>query len=304
VRTLADEALAEKICQDGIDILMDLTMHMARNRLPLFARKPAPVQVTWLAYPGSTGLDTIGYRITDSFMDPPSLGTWGYSEQSVRLPDSWCCYDPMSELPQVPVQTPHWGGFVRFGSLNNFCKLNEPLLRLWARVLVAVPGSRLLLLAAEGGHREALRKTFETMGVEGHRVEFCANYPRDEYLRLYERIDIALDPLPYNGITTTLDALWMGVPVVSLTGKTAAGRAGLSILSNIGLPELAALSEEEFVRIATELANDLPRLAQLRSTLRQRMEQSPLMDAPRFARNIEVAYREMWCKWCREEPPC
>ncbi len=293
-----DEALAEKIRQDGIDVLVDLTMHMANNRLPLFARKPAPVQVTWLAYPGSTGLDTIDYRITDAWMDPPSHGTAGYSEESVRLPDSWCCYDPMSDLAPTPVETQQWGRFVRFGSLNNSCKFNEPLLSVWARLLVAVPDSRLLLLLVEGAHQKAVRRTMELMGVEGSRIEFVGKCPRDEYLRLYDQIDIALDPLPYNGITTTCDAAWMGVPVVSLTGKTAAGRAGLSLLSMLGLPELATHSPEECVRVASGLAHDLPRLAALRSTLRERMKASPLMDGPRFARSMEAAYRTMWRKWC------
>jgi predicted O-linked N-acetylglucosamine transferase (SPINDLY family) len=298
VTDLSNEALAEKIRGDQIDILVDLTMHMAGNRLPLFARKPAPVQVTWLAYPGSTGLDAIDYRLTDAFMDPPSADGSIYSEESVRLPDSWCCYDPMSTHPQSPVETEQCGRFVRFGSLNNFCKFNEPVMRLWAEVLAAVPGSRLMLLAPEGGHRGKLRKAIEALGIAGHRLEFCDYCPRDEYLRLFDRIDIALDPLPYNGITTTLDALWMGVPVVSLAGKTAAGRAGLSLLSTVGLPELAAHDREQFIQVAKSLAQDFPRLAAKRAGLRERMEKSPLMDGRRFARAMEAAYREMWRKWC------
>jgi predicted O-linked N-acetylglucosamine transferase (SPINDLY family) len=298
VTALSNEALAEKIRGDGIDILVDLTMHMAGNRLPLFARKPAPVQVTWLAYPGSTGLDAIDYRLTDAFMDPPSADDAIYPEASVRLPDSWCCYDPMSILPPSPVDTAQSGSFVRFGSLNNFCKLNGPVLRLWAAVLAAVPYSRLLLLAPEGGHREKLRATMETMGIAGQRLEFCDTCPRDEYLRLYDRIDIALDPLPYNGITTTLDALWMGVPVVSLAGETAAGRAGLSLLSTVGLPELATHDTEQFTQVATSLAQDRARLAAMRAALRERMEKSPLMDGRRFARAMQAAYREMWRRWC------
>jgi predicted O-linked N-acetylglucosamine transferase (SPINDLY family) len=301
-----DEKLAEKIRHDGIDILVDLTMHMAHNRLPLFARKPAPVQVTWLAYPGSTGLETIDYRITDAYQDPPSSGTEGYSEQGVRLPDSWCCYDPMSEIEPVPAEAEREGGFVRFGSLNNFCKLNDPLLRTWVRLLTEVPESRLVLLAAEGSPREDLLRALEAMGVDGGRVEFVGRCSREQYLRSYDRIDIALDTLPYNGITTTLDALWMGVPVVSLTGNTAAGRVGLSLLTTLGLPELATTTPDEFVRIAAGLAGDLPRLNQLRSTLRERMQASPLMDAPGFARDIEAAYRTMWRTWCEqpEAPPC
>jgi predicted O-linked N-acetylglucosamine transferase (SPINDLY family) len=303
---LSDEELAGKIRHDGIDILVDLTMHMADNRLLLFARKPAPVQVTWLAYPGSTGLETIDYRITDTWMDPPSHGTDGYSEESIRLPDSWCCFDPMSDLPPVPVETAHRGDFVRFGSLNNICKLNEPLLEIWARLLTDVPGSRLALLAPEGGERERVWKLFGRQGIDRERIEFVGRCSRDEYLRLYDRIDIALDPLPYNGITTTLDALWMGVPVVSLAGRTAAGRAGLSLLSTVGLPELATKDPDGFVRIASGLANDLPRLTELRSTLRGMMQASPLMDASGFARDMEAAYRNMWRTWCEqsESQPC
>lgn len=298
VTALSNEALAEKIRGDRIDILVDLTMHMAGNRLPLFARKPAPVQVTWLAYPGSTGLEAIDYRLTDAFMDPPSADHQGYSEESVRLPDSWCCYDPMSNLPPSPVETAQSGRFVRFGSLNNFCKFNAPVMRLWAEVLAAVPDSRLLLLAPEGDHREKLREAMETLRIASQRLEFCNNCPRDEYLRLYDRIDIALDPLPYNGITTTLDALWMGVPVVSLAGKTAAGRAGLSLLSTVGLPELATHNREQFIQVAMSLAQDRPKLAEMRSVLRQRMEESPLMDGRRFARAMEATYRGMWRTWC------
>jgi predicted O-linked N-acetylglucosamine transferase (SPINDLY family) len=295
---LGNEELAEKIRRDGIDILVDLTMHMAENRLLLFARKPAPVQVTWLAYPGSTGLETIDYRITDAWIDPPSLGTDGYSEESIRLPDSWCCYDPMCDIAPVPIETAHRGDFVRFGSLNNFCKLNEVLLSIWAQLLRAVPGSRLLLLAPEGSARKHRLELFKREAVDSGRIEFASSCPRNEYLRLYDQIDIALDPLPYNGITTTLDALWMGVPVVSVIGKTASGRVGLSLLSTIGLPEFATKTPDEFVQVASGLAQDLPRLAGLRSTLRGRIEASPLMDAPRFARGIEAAYRESWRKWC------
>ncbi len=299
VLEMDNEALAEKIRHDGMDILVDLTMHMGGGvRLPVFARKPAPVQVTWLAYPGSTGLREMDYRITDSFMDPPGGSTEGYSEESIRLPDSWCCYDPLCDIPPSPVQTAHWGRFIRFGSLNNFCKNNHETLRIWARVLGAVPGSRLLLMAARGGHRDSLCRTLERMGVEGSRIEFAESCPREEYLRLYDQIDIALDPLPYNGITTTCDALWMGVPVVSLAGNTAAGRAGLGLLSTAGLPELATGSEEEFTGICSSLAHDLPRLGVLRSTIRRRLLASPLSDFPGFARNMESAYRSMWRKWC------
>jgi predicted O-linked N-acetylglucosamine transferase (SPINDLY family) len=189
-------------------------------------------------------------------------------------------------------------GRVTFGCLNNFSKVNELVLAVWAKILRAVPNSRLLLHAHEGSHREQALQRIAREGIDRNRIEFVGYMPAEKYLALYRRIDIALDTFPYGGGTTTCDALWMGVPVVSRVGNTAVGRGGLSILSNIGLPELAEDSDETYVRQASELARDLPRLNNLRSTLRRRMEQSPLMDAPRFARNIEAAYRRMWRKWC------
>jgi len=189
-------------------------------------------------------------------------------------------------------------GAVTFGCLNNFCKVNEPVLRLWARVLGKVAGSSLLLLARVGSHRQRTLETLEREGVDARRVKFVENRSRRDYLELYHRVDIVLDTFPYNGHTTSLDALWMGVPVVSLAGETPVSRAGLSQLTNLGLPELVARSETEFVNIADRLARDFPRLAQLRATLRGRMQTSVLMDAPRFTRQIEQAYRSMWERWC------
>jgi predicted O-linked N-acetylglucosamine transferase (SPINDLY family) len=191
-------------------------------------------------------------------------------------------------------------GHITFGCLNNFCKVSEPVLAAWAKLLRNVPNSRLLMHAHEGSHRDRLQQRLEQEGIQRDRVRFVTMKPKEKYFDLYRQIDLALDTFPYCGGTTTCDALWMGVPVVSLVGNTAVGRAGLSILSNVGLPELLARSDDEYVRIATELANDLPRLSHLRSTLQQRMQQSPLMDAPRFARNIEAAYRQMWRYWCAE----
>jgi predicted O-linked N-acetylglucosamine transferase (SPINDLY family) len=296
---LADEALAAMIQQDQIDILVDLKLHTANNRLLVFARKPAPVQVTWLGYPGSTGLDTIDYRLSDPYLDPPGTDESVYSERTVRLPDCFWCYDPLDgrEIPckALPALA---NGWVTFGCLNNFCKVNEAVLRLWAQVLRAAPSSRLLLLTPVGAARAQVLKLLEGEAIAPERIEFVPVQPRHQYLQSYHRIDLGLDTFPCNGHTTSLDSFWMGVPVVTFVGQTAMGRAGSSVLSNLGLPELAARSEEEYVRIASELAADLPRLGRLRSTLRQRMEQSPLMDAPRFARNLEAAYRQMWRRWC------
>jgi len=177
-------------------------------------------------------------------------------------------------------------------------KVNERALKLWARALRAVKDSRLLMRSPAGSHRQQTLQALEREGVEARQVEFVEARPRREYLEFYHGLDIVLDTFPYNGHTTTCDALWMGVPVVSLAGETPVSRAGLSLLTNLGLPELVAHSETEYVNIAESLANDLPRLAQLRANLRNRMETSILMDAPRFARNIEAAYRSMWERWC------
>jgi predicted O-linked N-acetylglucosamine transferase (SPINDLY family) len=299
IAALSDDQAAARIRADKIDILVDLAQHMAHNRLPIFARKPAPVQVAWIGYPGSTGLKSIDYRMTDPRLDPPGMFDAYSSEQVVRLPDSFWCYDPFSDEPQPNEAPAQRSSSITFGCLNNFCKVNEPVLALWARVLGAVPDSRLLLLTDPGRHRQMTLDTLAAMGVDPARVEFFSRRPRRQYLELYHRIDITLDTLPYNGHTTTMDSLWMGVPVVSRLGATPVGRAGLSILANLGLAEqLLARTDDDFVRIATDLARDVDRLVQFRSTLRTRMKQSPLMDAPRFAKNVEQAYRQMWKQWC------
>jgi predicted O-linked N-acetylglucosamine transferase (SPINDLY family) len=300
VLDLSDEHLAHAIRQDRIDILVDLTMHMANNRLLVFARKPAPVQVTYLAYCGTTGLRTIDYRLTDPYLDPPGQDEPFYSEQSIRLPETYWCYQPIMETPPVNPLPALRTGQVTFGCLNNFCKVTAPTLAAWSRLLQALPAARLVLHAHPGSHRYRVREFFAEQGISPDRLIFADRRPTVEYYQMHERIDVALDPFPYGGGTTTCDALWMGVPVVSLAGQTAVGRGGLSILSNVGLADLVAQDAEEYVHLALELANDLPRLSQLRATLRARMQASPLMDAPHFARNVEAAYRSMWQRWCAQ----
>jgi predicted O-linked N-acetylglucosamine transferase (SPINDLY family) len=295
---LSDEKVAQLVRKDQIDILVDLTMHMAHGRPLLFARKPAPVQVCWLAYQGTTGLSTVDYRLTDPILDPPGLFDRYYSEESVRLPDSFWCYDPLASEPAVNSSPVLEKGYVTFGSLNNFCKVNEEVLRLWARVLRAVDRSKLMILAGEGSHRQRTLEFLAEEGIAPERIIFQGFVPRPDYLRLYHQIDIGLDTFPYNGQTTTLDAVWMGVPVVTIIGQTATGRAGASLLRNLGTPELVADSPDQFVSIAVELANDARRLSTLRASLRERLEKSPLMDGPRFAGNVEAAYRSMWQRWC------
>ena len=291
---LSDERLAELVRADGIDVLVDLSLHMARQRLLVLARRPAPVQVVWLGYPGTTGMDGL-VRFTDPWLDPPGAGDALYSEESLRLPDSFWCYDPLADGPAVGSLPALASGRVTFGCLNNFCKVNPGVLRMWRRVLERVPDSRMMILAPPG---DARRRVVRELGVGPERVEFVEFALRPDYLRHYLGIDLCLDTSPYNGHTTTLDSLWMGVPVVSLSGVTVVSRAGRSMLGNLGLSELATSTEKEFVDTAVALATDLPRLAALRAGLRERMRASPLMDGPRFARGIEEAYRTLWRRWC------
>lgn len=295
----SDASATDSIRRDRIDVLVDLSMHMGGNRLRVFAAKPAPVQVTWLAYPGTTGLDAIDYRISDVFLDPPESAVDSrYTEKSIRLPDTFWCYAPLTDEPGVGPLPASSKGHITFGCLNSFTKTHAGVFALWARVLAAVEGSHLLLLAPRGESRTRAREAFARAGVDPDRVEFVDEQPRDAYLRVYQRIDVCLDTFPYNGHTTSLDAYWMGVPVVTLVGPTIVGRAGLSQASNLGLEELVAMTPEQYVKIAVDLCGDLDGLSRLRAGLRARMEQSPLMDAPRFARNLEAAYRSMWRAWC------
>lgn len=295
---VADAAVAEQIRQDRIDILIDLTQHMAGNRLLVMARKPAPVQVSWLGYPGTTGLSAIDYRLTDVNLDPVGKTDAFYSERSIRVPDSFWCYDPygMSESDDVELPEPiikHTEAFT-FGCLNNFCKVTPCTLALWARVLLAVPHSQLILLAPPGPHRQRLVEQLGLKSSEFHRVEFVEFLSRPHYLQIYSRIDLCLDTLPYNGHTTSLDALWMGTPVLTQIGNTVVGRAGASLLRQIGLDDFVTETDEDFVRKAVGSAANREGYQELRRTHRQRMESSPLMNGPRFAENIEAIYRTMW----------
>jgi len=277
---------------------------MADNRLRMFARKPAPVQVAWVGYPGSTGLETMDCRLTDWQMEPAGAA-WSESvEEPVRLPDSWFCFDLIHEYPEVSELPALREGHVTFGCLNNFCKVNDAVLRRWAGVMRAVEGSRLLLQCPPGQTQARVREFFAAEGIGAQRVELLAPMlPRAEFFALFRRMDLVLDPFPYNGGTTTCEALWMGIPVLTLPGETIVSRIGLSILQASGMPEFVAATEEEYVKLALSLAGDLPRLAELRRGLRQRMQTSAFMDGPRFARNVEAAYRQMWRAWCAKQLP-
>jgi protein O-GlcNAc transferase len=290
----SDQQVAEMIVNDGIDILIDLTMHMAKGRPRLFALKPAPIQIAWLAYPGTTGLPAIGYRLTDPWLDPPGIGDDHYTEISIRLPETFWCYDPLVSDLQPNILPALTAGYVTFGCLNNFCKVSDDTLCRWGEVMSRVPSSRLILLAPAGRHRQRIFDILGRYDVAAERIEIVELQPRFQYLQTYHRIDIGLDTLPYNGHTTSLDAYWMGVPIVTQVGHTVVGRAGWSQLNNLGLTGLAAFDNQTFVDIAVALATDLSRLSQLRQTLRSNLEASPLMDGKRFAKAIETAYSQIW----------
>jgi predicted O-linked N-acetylglucosamine transferase (SPINDLY family) len=239
------------------------------------------------------------WRISDPYLDPPGTDDDFYVEKTIRLPETFWCYDPLTDESAVNALPSRQGQPFTFGCLNNFCKVNDVTLDLWGRVLKAVPGARLIILSDPGAHRDRTLAKLQATGIEdASRIEFVSRRSRLDYLRLYHRIDVALDTFPCNGHTTSLDALWMGVPMVSLVGKMAMARGGLSVATNLGLPQLAVNSAEEYARTAVEFASDLPKLAEIRATLRERMRASPLMDGPRFARNMEAAYRQLWRAWC------
>ncbi len=301
---LSDDKLIEQIRRDQIDILVDLTLHMAHGRTLVFARKPAPVQVTYLGYCSTTGLKAIDYRLTDRYLDPEGfvegLGQVDehYSEKSIRLPETYWCYQPGIATPEVNPLPAAGNNFITFGSLNNFGKVTPRVLEVWCAIMAAVPNSRLHLHTREGAHRKRITEFFAQHNIDPKRVDFIGFMTSEQYFSAYQKIDIALDPFPCAGGTTSCDALWMGVPVVSLAGRTSVGRAGTSILSNVGLPDLIAKNPDEYVELATSLANNVPRLANLRAGLRHRMQTSPLMNGPKFAGNVETAYRRMWREWC------
>jgi len=298
---LSEAKLAALVRERKIDILIDLVMHMTRNRLLTFARRPAPVQASFLAYPATSGVAAIDYRITDPLLDPPGETERFNSERLVRLPHSFWGYPESATAAEVAPLPAVSNGYVTFGSLNNPAKITSATVELWSRVMTAVPTAKLLLLRTTGepGVVDHQVEMFAARGVSPERIELVGRRRRGEYLRVYDRIDIGLDPLPYNGHFTSCDALFMGVPVVSLRGATSVGRGGASLLEVMGLAgDLLAHTPEQFVAIASRLASDLPPLAALRAGLRPRMRQSPLRKPVEFTRALEAAYRSMWRRFC------
>jgi protein O-GlcNAc transferase len=302
---MSDENVAKLIRDDKIDILIDLSGHTADNRMLLFARKPAPVQVSWIGYPATTGLSNMDYRIVDSYTDPPGITEQFYTEKLLRLPDSFLCYRPPDESPQIVKLPVMVSGHVTFGSFNKYAKVSPVLLDLWIKILKMIPRSHLLLKAKSLGDT-AVKKNFVARftkeGIDRKRIELLAlTSSLREHLNLYNRVDIGLDTFPYNGTTTTCEALWMGVPVITLAGKTYASRVGSSLLANVGLINLIAKTPDEYIEIAIQLAMDTKRLQLLRESLRTVMIQSPLTDAKRFTAYLEKIYHKMWVDWCKAD---
>ncbi len=295
---LSDAQLADRIRADRIDILVDLAGHTARNRLSVFAMKPAPVQVTYLGYPNTTGLAAIDYRITDARADPPGAADRVSAERLVRLPDCFHCYRPMPACPDVAPPPALASSHVTFGCFNNFTKLSPGFMSAASKVLAAVPASRLFLKAKTLGVpsvAERVRGQLAGLGVDLARVDLVGQLPTfADHLAAYKSVDIALDSFPYHGTTTTMEALWMGVPVVTLAGDRHASRVGVSLLGAVGLHELIAHDVDEYVALCASLAADRGRLAELRASLRERVRRSPLTDEVRFVRTLERSFIEMW----------
>ena len=297
---LRDDELADRIRADRIDVLVDLAGHTARNRLLVFARKPAPIQLTWAGYVGTTGLAAIDYLVADPYYVPPEAEPH-YRERILRLPDAYVCYEPPGYAPAVKQLPALNAGHVTFGSFNIPLKINPEVVRAWASILNRVPGSRLMLKyrgMSDPLVAGRLIERFAGEGIEAHRLDLLDNSPHEELLEHYNRIDIALDPFPYSGGLTTCEALWMGVPVVTCPGETFASRHSLSYLSVIGLTETICRSQSEYEDCAASLAGNLPRLAELRAGLRTRIANSPVCDRPRFARDFTVALRDAWRRYC------
>jgi protein O-GlcNAc transferase len=295
---LNDEELVAHIRSSGEDILVDLSGHIARNRMRTFARRAAPVQVTYLGYQNTTGLDAMDYRLTDAVADPPG-GTEAFHVERLERLRCFFVYSPPAIAPDVAPLPAMRNRYITFGSLNNPPKHNEAIIATWAKVMQRVSGSKIVLLInAPGESERQFVELFATHGIAADRVRLIVRDTQASYLRAYENIDIAFDPSPFSGHTTTCDALWMGVPVITLAGAIYAGRMTTSVLTHLPMPQWIAANEREYVDKAAELAADVPRLAKLRSSLRPMMQQSPITDAAAFTADLENAYRRMWARWC------
>ena len=300
---MGDAALAERIRADGIDILVDLSGHTENNRLLTFARKPAPVQVTWMGYVTTTGMSAMDWRVTHDDADPPGAEAQ-YSERLWRLPGTMWCYRPLPGMPEVSAPPFARNGHITFGSFNRYSKNSPLVLETWAQILNRVPDARLVICVPEGEIRQRMASFFSERGIAPERIAGFAKLSHEDFWKLHAEVDIALDPFPFGGGTTTCETLWLGVPVVTCTGKEGgdfaprfASRMGYAFLNNIGLPELACETITGYIDTAVQLALDPPRLTALRQSLRDKMAHAPLTDEARFAGEMEQAYRAMWREW-------
>ncbi len=300
---LSNSELAAQISADEIDVLIDLNGHTAGNRLPVFAKQNAPIQATWLGYPATTGLKTVALRFTDREADPVGTKDDFYSEKLVRLTSGFLCYEPLKTAPEV-AHIPSDEGGLRFGSFNNLAKVSDLTLDIWAAALHAVPDSTLHLKRQQllnDAPKQHFLQQFNRRGINQDRITLhTANNTIEQHLNEYNKIDIALDTSPYNGTTTTLEALWMGVPVLTLKGNTHASRVSSSILHRLDLDHLAVNNTREFAEAAKRLASDPAKLMKLKSGLRDKVRASPLVDAQQFGRSFGSAIRTEWRKWCEE----
>ena len=297
---MKDTEVAELIKKNGIDILVDLVGHTKNNSLLVFAQRPSPVQITWLGYPNTTGMSAINYRLTDAIADPPGEADRLHSEELIRLSGGFLCYQPDPLAPEINPSPCLKNSYITFGSFNNISKISAAVIQLWAEILNSIVDSRLILKSrafADLGCKERYIKMFEAAGIVAGCLELLEQLPsKQDHLALYRKIDIGLDPFPYNGTTTTCEALWMGVPVITLRGHRHSGRVGASIMYHTGLEELIAESQEEYRTIAISLANDIDRLKELHDNLRERIQRSPLTDRHQFTKILEGTYKEIWFK--------
>jgi protein O-GlcNAc transferase len=296
-----DLEVADRVRQDQIDILVDLSGHSKGNRLPVFVQQPAPVQITWMGHPGSTGLDGMAWRFTDQLSDPAGESDQYYSERNYRLPLGLLCFKPLESTPDVASLPVRRNGFITFASFNNLAKVNPPLINLWISLLKRVIDSR-LLLKDQGFHcvetRERLQAVFSQAGIGPERL-ILKPYTNSltEHLALYNTVDIGLDTFPYNGTTTTCEAFWMGVPVVSLAGRTQVSRMGVTLLDQVGYGHLAQSNPANWLEQAVALASDWDALEDIRNNLRQRLQHSTLGSPKKYAAQVETAYRDLWRQW-------
>lgn len=301
-----EKKVASMVREDSVDILVELTGHTANNKLGMMACRPAPIQVTWIGYPNTTGLPSIDYRITDSLADPPDTRQ-KHVEELVRLPDCFLCYTPSPEAGPATPAPALSNGFITFGSFNNLAKITPKVLQVWARILCAVPNSRLVVKCKPfccDSVRQRFLSTLEQLGLESLRVDLLPLILLNhDHMQAYALMDISLDTFPYAGTTTTCESLYMGVPCVTMGGSVHAHNVGVSLLNTVGLGHLVAKNEDEYVQLALNLASDVTALSNLRMDLRRLMSKSPLCDGSKFTLGLESSYRNVWRRYCKGDVP-